>query len=112
MLWVLKRTVSMRWFFWAPTTYVKLLKILCYFRIGFSVTYYDHGFLPKACTFLQVSMSVFARNTTLGSTVNGSTSVLLQALVKLPLFILQCLPTHPSVFNLVVQRKRETVFVM
>ena len=23
MLWVLKRTVSMRWFFWAPRTYVK-----------------------------------------------------------------------------------------
>ena len=22
MLWVLKRTVSLRWFFWAPTTYV------------------------------------------------------------------------------------------
>ena len=23
MLWVLKRTVSMRWFFWAPKTYVQ-----------------------------------------------------------------------------------------
>ena len=23
MLWVLKRTVSMRWFFWAPKTYAK-----------------------------------------------------------------------------------------
>ena len=23
MLWVLKRTVSMRWFFWTPKTYVK-----------------------------------------------------------------------------------------
>ena len=24
MLWVLKRTVSMRWFFWVPKTYVKI----------------------------------------------------------------------------------------
>ena len=24
MLWVLKRIVSMRWFFWAPKTYVKI----------------------------------------------------------------------------------------
>ena len=80
-------------------------------KILFIVTYDDYGFLSKACTFFQVSMNVFARNTTLGSTASGSTSVLPQALVKLPLSILLYLPIPRSVFNLVVQRKRETVFV-
>ena len=51
MLWVRKRTISMRWFFWAPKTYA--------YSYGLEDIY---NFTLKICAYLNLCLTVANKN--------------------------------------------------